>query len=404
MKSWKLKRLSEVCDFVGGSQPPKSDFSLEEKEGYIRLIQIRDYKSDDNIVYIPKAKARRFCDENDIMIGRYGPPVFQILKGLRGAYNVALMKAVPDERVLSKDYAFLFLKYSEIQDYIINLSHRAAGQTGVNKDALEDYPILVPPLDEQERIVAIVGGVLSAIEQAKENVQRNLQNAKELFQSELNSIFATRGEGWIDNSIESCIKFIDYRGKTPVKTSSGIRLITAKNVKLGYLNIEPQEFIHSDNYDTWMTRGIPNYGDVVFTTEAPLANVAQIDLTEKLAFAQRIIVMQPNAEVLNQTFLKYMLLSAPIRKKILERGTGATVQGIKASLLKKIEISFPQSLEVQNQIVEKLDSLSEESKKLEGIYMRKLDSLEELKKSILQKAFSGELTATKELEYDLERS
>ena len=90
-----------------------------------------------------------------------------------------------------------------------------------------------------------------------------------------------------------------------------------------------------------MTRGIPNFGDVIFTTEAPLANVAQINTEEKLAFAQRIIVMQPHSNKINQTFLKYLLLSNPIRNKILEKGTGATVQGIKSRLLKKIEIYFP---------------------------------------------------------------
>jgi type I restriction enzyme S subunit len=102
-------------------------------------------------------------------------------------------------------------------------------------------------------------------------------------------------QGWEECNLEDYIKLIDYRGRTPVKTESGIRLITAKNVKLGYLQLEPQEFIAADNYDSWMSRGIPNVGDVIFTTEAPLANVAQIDTSEKLAFAQRIIVMQHNS-------------------------------------------------------------------------------------------------------------
>ncbi len=141
-----------------------------------------------------------------------------------------------------------------------------------------------------------------------------------------------------------------------------------------------------------MTRGIPNFGDVIFTTEAPLANVAQINTTEKLAFAQRIIVMQPQTDKIDQTFLKYMLVSKPIRTKILEKGTGATVQGIKSKLLKKIKIYVPKTITEQKRIVTKLDALSAETKKLEAIYTQKLADLEELKKSILQKAFNGELT------------
>ncbi|MGB2924038.1 MAG: hypothetical protein WBB82_01945, partial [Limnothrix sp.] len=81
MSKWQIKKLGEVCEFQGGSQPPKSTFSYTYKEDYIRLIQIRDYKSDKHIVYIPKEKAKRFCKPDDVMIGRYGPPVFQILKG-----------------------------------------------------------------------------------------------------------------------------------------------------------------------------------------------------------------------------------------------------------------------------------------------------------------------------------
>ena len=107
-------KLGDVCQLVGGSQPPKSVFSKSKTVDNIRLIQIRDYKSDNHVVYIPRAQARRFCSADDVMIGRYGPPLFQILRGLDGAYNVALMKAVPDESQLSRDFLFYFLKHSTI--------------------------------------------------------------------------------------------------------------------------------------------------------------------------------------------------------------------------------------------------------------------------------------------------
>ena len=210
-------------------------------------------------------------------------------------------------------------------------------------------------------------------------------------------MFEKKGDGWEECNLEDNIKLIDYRGRTPQKTESGVRLITAKNVKLGFLQLEPQEFIAEDNYESWMTRGIPNVGDVIFTTEAPLANVAQIESDEKLAFAQRIIVMQPNRKKLNPTFLKYMLLSTPIRNKILGKGTGATVVGIKSSLLKKIPITFPKSIDEQQTIVRQLDALRAETQKLEAVYQKKIDDLEELKKSILQKAFAGELKTSQEV-------
>jgi len=165
--------------------------------------------------------------------------------------------------------------------------------------------------------------------------------------------------GWQTKTLGEACKFIDYRGHTPKKTDSGLRLITAKNVKMGILNEDPKEFVSPDIYDSWMIRGIPNYGDVLITTEAPLANIAQLDTSEKVVFAQRIIILQANKAELNSSFLKYILTSSAVQQRIHENGTGATVKGIKASLLKTIDISFPISLREQQRIVAILDEAFE---------------------------------------------
>ena len=160
--------------------------------------------------------------------------------------------------------------------------------------------------------------------------------------------------GWQTRKLGDACRFIDYRGRTPDKTESGLRLITAKNVKMGFLQREPLEYVNPKTYEGWMTRGIPKKGDILFTTEAPLANVTQLDTDEKVVFAQRIIILQPHDSALDRTFLKYLLLSDDAQERIRQNGTGATVQGIKASLLKQIEISFPTPAE-QQRIVGVLD-------------------------------------------------
>jgi len=256
---------------------------------------------------------------------------------------------------------------------------------------LKALKIKYPPLAEQQRIIRLLDEAFEGLATAEASFETNIQNARALFESHLQSVFTQRGEEWEDSTIGDAIKFIDYRGKTPMKTTSGVRLITAKNVKMGYLQESPKEFIASESYKDWMTRGIPQRGDVLFTTEAPLANVAQLDTDENVAFAQRVIIMQTNAAKLDSTFLKYLLLSQPVQQRIRIKGTGATVQGIKASLLKKIEISFPKSLAEQEQIVSKLDALSAETRRLETIYSRKLVALAALKKSLLHQAFTGQL-------------
>ena len=195
-------------------------------------------------------------------------------------------------------------------------------------------------------------------------------------------------ESWQVCSLEEVVKFIDYRGKTPKKTEDGMRLITAKNVKMGYLQSEPMEFVDPEIYDGWMTRGIPKKGDVLFTTEAPLGNVTQLDTDEKVVFAQRIIVMQPNREMLDSTFLKYMLLSNLMQERIRAKGTGATVQGIKSQLLKKVPISFPRSLLEQKRIVSIVDQAFEGIDRAIANTQNNLTNARELFESYLNAIFT----------------
>jgi len=150
--SWSCRRFEEVCELIGGSQPPKSTFVYQPELGTIRLIQIRDYKSDKHAVFIPRALARRFCSKTDVMIGRYGPPIFQILRGLEGAYNVALMKAEPKSG-MEREYLYYWLKGDLLLRYVEAGSDRTAGQDGVRKELLHHYPVFLPPVEEQHEIV-----------------------------------------------------------------------------------------------------------------------------------------------------------------------------------------------------------------------------------------------------------
>lgn len=189
-EGWTQSTLGEVCEFQGGSQPPKALFSTMKRDDHIRLIQIRDYKSDKHIVYIPKSKARKFCDSSDVMIGRYGPPLFQILRGIEGAYNVALMKAAPNEGSISKDFLYYFLQNGNILRYIINASNRAAGQIGLNKATLEPYPISYPSIEKQRDLVFQLQTLLEKTRRLEAIYQQKLDDLAELKQSILQKSFA----------------------------------------------------------------------------------------------------------------------------------------------------------------------------------------------------------------------
>ena len=179
--SWAWCRMDNAVEFIGGSQPPKSVFSFSPSPDSVRLIQIRDYKSDKYMTYIPKSQAKRFCSADDIMIGRYGPPIFQILRGLEGAYNVALMKAVPCDAI-SKNYLYYMLKDGSLLSMIESLSDRTCGQDGVNMYDLKRYIIAIPPLAEQQRIVEQIEtllGYVDIIDTDAETLEKSVTLAKQ---------------------------------------------------------------------------------------------------------------------------------------------------------------------------------------------------------------------------------
>jgi type I restriction enzyme S subunit len=163
--------------------------------------------------------------------------------------------------------------------------------------------------------------------------------------------------GWKRIRLEDALEaLIDYRGKTPNKTTSGIPLITAKIVKNGFIQ-EPNEFIAAEDYDSWMVRGFPKIGDVVLTMEAPLGEVAQIN-DERVALAQRIVTLRGKEGLLDNTYLKYFFKSEIGQSRLKERETGTTVTGIKQSELRLVEIDVP-PLSTQRCIATILSELDE---------------------------------------------
>ena len=168
-EGWAWARLQSFVNFIGGSQPPKSTFEYVATKDNIRLIQIRDYKTDRFLTYIPKSLARRFCSKDDVMIGRYGPPIFQVLRGLEGSYNVALMKAVSEPGIMLNDYLFYLLQDGELLKMLESLSDRTCGQDGINMYELNRYIVGIPPLDEQNRITQYLISVLPIVDNMASN-------------------------------------------------------------------------------------------------------------------------------------------------------------------------------------------------------------------------------------------
>jgi len=189
---------------------------------------------------------------------------------------------------------------------------------------------------------------------------------------------------------------IDYRGRTPEKTESGRFLVTAKNIRDGQIDYEiSQEFTPEDEYQRIMTRGIPQVGDVLFTTEAPLGEVANVD-DDSIALAQRIIKFRPKSDLLNPYFLKYWILSHSFQSDLHQYATGSTALGIKASKLCLLKLNLPH-LPEQTQIASFLDRKTQQIDELIRIKERKIELLQEQRTALINQAVTKGLAPNVEM-------
>lgn len=161
-------KLTDICDFQGGSQPPKEEWSFDEQEGYICMLQIRDFTQGERVTpeYIKISNTTKMCEANDILIARYGASIGKILTGLAGAYNVAIMRTIPDTSRIKKLYLYYYLKSPYFQNAILNVGSRAA-QAGFNKEDLSKLDIECPELIKQDKIIAVLEKLECIIEKRK---------------------------------------------------------------------------------------------------------------------------------------------------------------------------------------------------------------------------------------------
>ena len=252
-----------------------------------------------------------------------------------------------------------------------SLARFAEAPTPANLNLLFHSSFPIPPSDLRKSILTLaVQGKLVAQdpkdESAEHSLARNDERRRDTARSdhradEDNQVLLSAddrwdiADTWAWRGLADLVLFVDYRGKTPAKLSSGVRLLTAKNVRKGQINLSPEEFLSESEYKTWMTRGFPKAGDVLFTTEAPMGNAAVVELTERFALAQRVICFQSYG-ALDTAFLVLQILSDQFQFILDKNGTGVTAKGIKASKLKQLPIAIPPLAE-QRRIVAKVEQL-----------------------------------------------
>ncbi|MFB9864312.1 restriction endonuclease subunit S [Rufibacter immobilis] len=396
MMTWKNLTIGDVVSFSGGSQPPQSTFIFEYKEDYIRLIQTRDYRTDKYKTYIPANLAKKKCDENDIMIGRYGPPIFQIFKGLKGAYNVALIKAIPNEKIVTKEYCYYYLTRPEIRLFLESLSQRSGGQTGIEMDKLKNYPFPVPSIPEQHAIANILSTWDEGIKKLQQLIAAKQKHKKTLTQQLLTG--KKRFKEFVKEEGIQVTKFGPYptdwhyiplhdvAKEVSAKNKGGNKLPVLSCTKYRGL-VDSLEYFGKQIFskDTSTYKVVKRGQFAYATNHIEEGSIGYQDLYNEALISPMYTAFVTNSKV-NDDFL-YRLLKTDLYIHIYQASTSASVDrrgSLRWKEFSKIRIPLP-SLEEQNKISVVLQAADKEIETLQ----QKLSALKQQKKGLMQLLLTG---------------
>ena len=307
----------------------------------------------------------------------------------------------------NKRFLMYYLRMLATQNVFLALS------TGIRERSCDlrwnkvaDLLFPLPDRDEQLKIVNYLdakcsaidatidkqGAVIDALKEYKlslitETVSRGLNENVELKDSGIPWIGKIPVDWEVVPLKKQLRSIVDYRGKTPEKTHEGVFLVTAKNIKNGIIDYEiSKEYVSASDYDEIMHRGIPQIGDVLFTTEAPLGQVANVDRTD-IALAQRIIKFQTKDD-LNPYYLKYWIMSTGFQQFLMSLSTGSTATGIKASKLFMLPL-VKANIDEQARIVDFLDRKCKQVEEMINSKTRLIEKMKEYKKSLIYEVITG---------------
>lgn len=305
---------------------------------------------------------------------------------------------------VSKEFSPKFFYYALSTPSFYQQIMRSAAQATlpiINKGKWECLTVKYPKsFAEQQRIVAILDEAFSAIAKAKANAEKNLKNAKELFESYLQGILGNKDETWEETVLKDEICLLvgyAFKSKDYTKEEDDIFLLRGDNIMQGSLRLENVKRLRKEEYEVFKKYQLQE-NDIVLAMDRPWVKaglkIARLSKNELPALlVQRTACLRAKSKLIN-TFLFYLLKSNCFMNYLIDVQTGIGVPHISGQQILDFTFNRP-SIRVQQKIVQKIDAISTQAKQLESIYQKKINDLEELKKSILQKAFSGELTSAK---------
>jgi type I restriction enzyme S subunit len=389
---WKNFTLGDICSATQGAQIPKSKQKNTLEAGFRRYLYISDFKHDKKLKFVEDAYPNKIVTTEDIIVSNTGSQG-EVYKGIDGILSNNLFKVTIKKEFADRDFLYLFLQSPLFLDF---QSKRVLGSTQPHmghKNFLAT-PIQLPPIPEQKRIVALLDTVFADLEQTRAKTEQNLKNARELFDSYLQQVFSQRGKGWVEYELK---QVTDLKSGVTVKKEleeeygdvayikvSGMSLkgneneITTSNMFLNKVSIKNSNILPIG------TTIFPKRGGAIATNKKRITAIP-------LCIDLNTMGVIPNQEIVLPHYIYFYFKTIDL----LTISNGTTIPQINNYSFDGLKLSLP-NLVVQKEEIEKMRHMEEIVLELTQLYKSKIDALDVLKASILQKAFSGELTATAE--------
>jgi len=399
---WEVKKFEEVFNIFNGYAFSSSD-AIENGILWVKIadVGIQEMKKD-SLSFLPK----KYENTHQKFILKKGDYVVALTRPiLNGKLKIAQVDDFFNNSLLNQRVGKIITHncppfiYSLLQkdELIKAIENNIAGSDPPNLSPSEInfISVSIPTLPEQQKIANFLTAVdeklshlkkkKSLLEQYKKGVMQKIFSQEIRFKPALSGVEGDENglefPEWEEKKIGEVTNYVDYRGRAPIKTEEGYFLVTAKNIKKGFIDYEcSKEYVSENNYSNVMSKGLPEVGDVLFTTEAPMGNVAQVDKAN-IALAQRVIKFR-SKEMLSNLYLLNYMLSDTFQKLISEKSIGTTVQGISGKELHKIKLSLP-SLSEQTKIANFLSAIDEKI----NHFSKHIEKTEQWKKGLLQKMF-----------------
>ena len=403
-KGWISNRLGAITTKIGSGATPRGGQESYKETGtpLIRSLNVHDWGFKEvKLARIDATQAAQLSnvivEPDDVLLNITGASVARCCVAApeflpaRVNQHVSIIRPRKDE-ILSAFLQYLLISQT-YKDQLLHTGEVGSTRQAITKAQIQDFVIEYPKsLAEQQRLVGILDEAFAGLATAKATAEKNLQNARALFESHLHSVFSQRGKGWVEKSLEELGTITSSKRIFASEyVTTGVPFYRTKEIKqlANHREITTELFISKSRYKEIKTSfGVPQEGDILLTAIGTIGEIWVVEGDDDFYFKDGNVLWLKEFASVNPRFLKYVLMS--FVESLNKMAHGSAYSALPIQRLNAHRVFLPPPRE-QEEIAAKLDALSTETQRLASLYQQKLVALEALKKSLLHQAFSGAL-------------